>query len=111
MMSEENLRASMNLWEKQERLDSVFDFMREPCWAWGACPTSRSMCTPVAPSRPESDQRSPDEAQELFTDLSQEYPLRRLHVDERAPALSNLGEAGKIKREALRRDVQGAADA
>ncbi len=63
-MSEENLRASMNLREKQERLDSVFDFMREPCWAWGACPTSRSMCTPVAPSRPESDQRSPDEAQE-----------------------------------------------
>jgi hypothetical protein len=63
-MSEENLRASMNLREKQERLDSVFDFMREPCWAWGACPTYRSMCTPVAPSRPESDQRSPDEAQE-----------------------------------------------
>ncbi len=31
MLPEENLRASMNLWEKQERLDSVFDFMREPC--------------------------------------------------------------------------------
>jgi hypothetical protein len=31
MMSEENLRASMNLWEKQQRLDSVFDFMRGPC--------------------------------------------------------------------------------
>jgi hypothetical protein len=31
MMSEENLRASMNLWEKQERLHSVFDFMRRPC--------------------------------------------------------------------------------
>ena len=30
MMSEENLRASMNLREKQERLDSVFDFMRRP---------------------------------------------------------------------------------
>jgi hypothetical protein len=29
-MSEENLRASMNLREKQELLDSVFDFMRGP---------------------------------------------------------------------------------
>jgi hypothetical protein len=28
MMSEENLLTSMNLREKQERLDSVFDFMR-----------------------------------------------------------------------------------
>ena len=29
-MSEENLRASMNLREKQALLDSVFDFMRGP---------------------------------------------------------------------------------
>jgi len=29
-MSEENLRASMNLREKQELLDSVFEFMRGP---------------------------------------------------------------------------------
>ena len=31
MMSEENLRASMNLREKQELLSSVFDFMRRLC--------------------------------------------------------------------------------
>ena len=31
MMSEENLLASMNLREKHERLDSVFDGMRRPC--------------------------------------------------------------------------------
>jgi hypothetical protein len=30
-MYEENLLASMNLREKQELLDSVFDFMRKPC--------------------------------------------------------------------------------
>jgi hypothetical protein len=30
MMEEENLLASMNLREKQERLDSVFDFRRKP---------------------------------------------------------------------------------
>jgi len=30
MMEEKNLLASMNLREKQERLDSVFDFMRKP---------------------------------------------------------------------------------
>ena len=30
MMSEENLQASMNLPEKHERLDSVFDFMPRP---------------------------------------------------------------------------------
>ena len=31
MMEEENLLASMNLREKHERLDSVFDGMRRPC--------------------------------------------------------------------------------
>jgi hypothetical protein len=35
MMSEENLRASMNLWEKLQRLHSVFDFMRRPCLVQG----------------------------------------------------------------------------
>jgi len=30
MMDERNLLASMNLWEEQELLYSVFDFMRMP---------------------------------------------------------------------------------
>jgi hypothetical protein len=60
--------------------------------------------------RQEIDQLSPDEVQELFADLQQEYPLRLLHVEETAPDLSNLSEADKIKLEALRRDIQAAAD-
>ena len=55
-------------------------------------------------------QLAPDEVRELFTDLQQEYPLRLLQVEETAPDLSNLSEVDKIKLEALRRDIQEAAD-
>ena len=55
-------------------------------------------------------QLAPDEVRELFTDLQQEYPLRLLQVEESAPNLSDLREADKVKLEALRQDIQAAAD-
>ena len=68
------------------------------------------MSATVEHIRQEIDQLAPDEVQELFADLQQEYPLRLLRVEETAPDLSNLSEADKIKLEALRRDIQEAAD-
>jgi len=68
------------------------------------------MSATVEHIRQEIDQLAPDEVQELFADLQQEYPLRILHVEETAPDLSNLSETDKIKLEALRRDIQAAAD-
>ena len=68
------------------------------------------MSSTVERIRQEIDQLAPDEVQELFTDLQQEYPLRLLQVEETAPDLTNIGEADKFKLEALRRDIQEAAD-
>ena len=68
------------------------------------------MSSTVEHIRQEIDQLAPDEVRELFTDLQQEYPLRLLQVEETAPDLSNLSEVDKIKLEALRRDIQEAAD-
>ena len=53
---------------------------------------------------------TPDDRRELFTDLQQAYPLRWLQVEETAPDLSDLREADKVKLEALRQDIQTAAD-
>lgn len=55
-------------------------------------------------------QLAPEELRELFTDLQQAYPLRLLQVEETAPDLSDLREADKVKLEALRQDIQAAAD-
>ena len=68
------------------------------------------MSSTVEHIRQEIDQLAPDEVRELFTDLQQEYPLRLLQVEETAPDLSDLSEVDKIKLEALRRDIQEAAD-
>ena len=53
---------------------------------------------------------APEELQELFTSLQQAYPLRWLQVEETAPDLSALREADQVKLEALRQDIQAAAD-
>lgn len=53
---------------------------------------------------------APEELQELFTSLQQAYPLRWLQVEETAPDLSDLREADRVKLEALRHDIQAAAD-
>lgn len=55
-------------------------------------------------------QLAPDELRELFTDLQQAYPMPLLQVEETAPDLSDLGETDKVKLEALRQDIQAAAD-
>lgn len=68
------------------------------------------MTSTVEHIRQEIDQLAPDEIQELFADLQQEYPLRLLQVEETAPDVSNLSEADKIKLEALRQDIKQAAD-
>jgi hypothetical protein len=68
------------------------------------------MSSTVEHIRQEIDQLAPDEVRELFTDLQQEYPLRLLQVEETAPDLSDLSEADKVKLEALRQDIQAAAD-
>ena len=68
------------------------------------------MSSTVEHIRQEIDQLAPDEIRELFTDLQQEYPLRLLQVEETAPDLSDLSEADKVKLEALRQDIQAAAD-
>ena len=76
----------------------------------GACYNKPNMSSTVEHIRQEIDQLAPDEVRELFTDLQQEYPLRLLQVEETAPDLSDLSEVDKIKLEALRRDIQEAAD-
>ncbi|MBK8037316.1 MAG: hypothetical protein IPK22_09305 [Verrucomicrobiaceae bacterium] len=68
------------------------------------------MSTTVEHIRREIDQLAPDEVQELFADLQEEYPLLIAHVEESAPDLSNLSEADRIKLESLRQDIQAAAD-
>lgn len=68
------------------------------------------MSSTVEHIRQEIDQLAPDEVRELFTDLQQEYPLRLLQVEETAPDLSDLSETDKVKLEALRQDIQAAAD-
>ncbi|MCB1276785.1 hypothetical protein [Prosthecobacter sp.] len=68
------------------------------------------MSSTVEHIRQEIDQLAPDEVRELFTDLQQEYPLRLLQVEETAPDLSDLSEADKVKLEALRQEIQAAAD-
>lgn len=68
------------------------------------------MTATVEHIRQEIDQLAPEEAQELFADLQQDYPLRLLRAEETAPDLSNLGETDQVKLEALRRDIQEAAD-
>ena len=60
--------------------------------------------------RQEIDRLAPDEAQELFTDLQQDYAFRLVPLDESAPQVDNLGETERTKLEALRRDIQLAAD-
>ena len=60
--------------------------------------------------RQEIDQLAPDEVRELFIGLQQEYPLRLLQVEGTAPDLSDLSKADKVKLEALRQDIQAAAD-
>ena len=68
------------------------------------------MTAAVERIRQEIDQLGPDEAQELFANLQEAYPLRLLQVDEEVSDLSNLSDSDKIKLETLRRDVQEAAD-
>ncbi|MES2595445.1 MAG: hypothetical protein V4662_08925 [Verrucomicrobiota bacterium] len=60
--------------------------------------------------RREIDQLAPTEAQELFADLQQAYAFRLVSLDESAPQVDNLSHADQMKLEALRRDVQEAAD-
>ena len=68
------------------------------------------MSATVERIRQEIDQLAPDEVQELFANLQQEYPLWLLHVEEVAPDFSHLSGADKTKLESLRRDIQEAAD-
>jgi hypothetical protein len=41
----------MNLWEKQQRLDSVFDLMREPCGSASYLLRDETGCQPVGLER------------------------------------------------------------
>jgi hypothetical protein len=61
-------------------------------------------------SRREIDQLAPTEAQELFADLQQACSSRLVSLDESASQVDNLIHSDQMKLEALRRDLQKAAD-
>jgi len=64
------------------------------------------MTAVVEKIRQEIDRLAPEEAQELFADLEQDYAIRLVPVEEPALKVEELSEADKAKIAALRQDIQ-----
>ncbi len=64
------------------------------------------MTAVVEQIRREIDRLAPEEAQELFADLQQDYAIRFAHVEDTAPNVAELSGADQAKIAALRQDIQ-----
>lgn len=68
------------------------------------------MTATVESIRTQIDRLAPDEARELFAALQHDYAVHLMQDEERALDMAELTEADRAKIEALRQDVQHAAD-
>lgn len=64
------------------------------------------MTAVVEKIRREIDCLAPEEAQELFADLQQDYSIRLVPVEQSAFNVKELSEADQAKLAALRHDIQ-----
>lgn len=64
------------------------------------------MTAVVEKIRREIDRLAPEEAQELFADLQQDYAIRLVPVEETALKVDELSGADRAKIAALRHDIQ-----
>lgn len=64
------------------------------------------MTAVVKKIRKEIDRLAPEEAQELFADLQQDYAIKVVSVEETALKVEELSDADQAKLAALRHDIQ-----
>lgn len=64
------------------------------------------MTAVVEKIRREIDRLAPEEAQELFADLQQDYAIRLVPAEQPALSVEELSDADQAKLAALRHDIQ-----